>query len=43
MTDAFKACGGNVRHTVYPDAKHDSGTETYDNPALYEWFLEHAK
>ena len=41
MVNVLKACGGNVRFTVYPDAEHDSWTETYDNQELYEWFLEH--
>lgn len=43
MVDALKACGGDVRFTLYPDADHDSWTETYENPALYEWFLSHAR
>ena len=42
MVRALEACGGNVRFTVYPDATHDSWTETYDNPELYEWFLSHS-
>ena len=33
------AAGGNVEFTVYPEAQHDSWTETYDNPKLYEWLL----
>ncbi len=41
MVAALKACGGDVRFTVYPDAEHDSWSETYANPALYEWFLAH--
>ena len=41
VVDVLKACGGNVRFTVYPDADHDSWTETYNNPELYEWFLQH--
>ncbi len=28
--------------TVYPEANHDSWTETYDNPELYKWFLSHS-
>lgn len=43
MVDALEACGGNVRFTVYPDAAHDSWTETYDNQELYEWFLQHTR
>jgi predicted peptidase len=30
----------NVKLTVYPEATHNSWTQTYDNPKLYEWFLE---
>jgi hypothetical protein len=43
MVDALKACGSNVRFTVYSDAGHDSWTETYDNPELYGWFLQHTR
>ncbi|MCU7495469.1 MAG: prolyl oligopeptidase family serine peptidase [Ignavibacteria bacterium] len=40
LVDALKKCGGNVQFTVYPDAGHDSWTETYNNPKLYEWMLK---
>jgi len=43
MVDAIKARGGNARLTVYPDAGHDSWTETYNNQALYDWFLGHRR
>lgn len=43
MVDGLKACGGNVRFTVYPDAEHDSWTQTYDDPELYKWFLQHRR
>jgi predicted peptidase len=43
MVDALRACGGNVRFTVYPGVRHDSWTRTYDNPELYEWFLQHTR
>jgi predicted peptidase len=39
MVEALKRVGGNVQFTVYPEAQHDSWTETYNNPKLYEWFL----
>jgi predicted peptidase len=39
MVDALRACDGNVRFTVYPEARHDSWTETYANPELYAWML----
>ena len=41
MVAALRACGGNVRFTVYPEAGHDAWTETYANPELYAWFLSH--
>ncbi len=28
--------------TTYPEATHDAWTETYENDALYEWFLSHS-
>jgi predicted peptidase len=43
MVDALYACGGNPRFTVYPEADHDSWTETYANPTLYEWLLSHRR
>lgn len=43
MVEAIKAAGGNVKFTVYPDAGHDSWTVTYNNPELYNWFLQHRK
>ena len=39
MVDAVHAAGGDPQFTIYPGVAHDSWTETYDNPALYEWFL----
>jgi predicted peptidase len=43
MVNALKVCGGNVRFTVYPEAGHDSWTETYANPELYTWLLAHQR
>ncbi len=43
MVEALKRAGGDVQLTVYPEAQHDSWTETYNNPKLYEWFLSHRK
>ena len=39
MIDAIKKLGGSPRLTVYPGVKHDSWTETYENPEIYEWML----
>jgi predicted peptidase len=43
MVETLQACGGNVRFTIYPDTGHDSWTETYNNPELYTWLLQHIK
>jgi len=43
MVYALKKAGGDVQLTVYPEAQHDSWTETYNNPKLYEWFLSHSR
>lgn len=39
MVEALKKNGGDPKLTIYPEAAHDSWTETYDNPAFYEWLL----
>ncbi len=39
MVDALKKNGGDPKLTIYPEAGHDSWTETYDNPEIYGWFL----
>ncbi|WP_162051481.1 carboxylesterase family protein [Pontibacter pamirensis] len=43
MAKAVEAAGGHVKLTIYPNLKHDSWTETYNNPEIYDWFLEHQK
>jgi predicted peptidase len=44
MISALKKAGcEDVKFTLYPEADHDSWTETYDNPALYDWFLQHER
>lgn len=40
MVEALKKNGGNVKLTVYPNAGHDSWTEAYADPKLYEWLLQ---
>jgi len=40
MVKALREAGGNVKFTVYPEVGHDSWTETYNNPKLYEWLLQ---
>lgn len=43
LVKALKKGGGNARLTIYPGVGHDSWTQTYANPALYEWFLSHKR
>jgi len=44
MVEALKKSGcKEVELTVYPEAQHDSWTETYNNAKLYEWFLAHRR
>ena len=43
MVDALKAAGGDVKLTIYPEADHDSWTETYANPMFYDWLLSHRR
>lgn len=40
MVSALKNYGSDVKLTIYPEANHDSWTETYNNEELYKWFLE---
>jgi predicted peptidase len=43
MVKLMKKAGcKEIELTVYPEATHNSWTETYNNPKLYEWFLQHS-
>ncbi len=39
VVDDLKAAGAKVEFTVYPGVGHNSWTQTYANPKLYEWLL----
>lgn len=42
MVNALKHAGNEkVKFTIYPEANHDSWTETYQNQELYDWMLQH--
>jgi predicted peptidase len=43
MVDAVKQAGGDIKFTIYPEARHDSWTATYDDPDVYKWLLEHRR
>lgn len=44
MVNFLKKSGvKEIRLTIYPQATHNSWTQTYDNPELYKWFLSHKR
>ena len=38
---AMRQRGGKPKLTIYSGVEHDSWTETYNNPELYTWLLQH--
>ena len=43
MVEALKKFGCDIKLTTYPGVGHDSWTQTYANPELYQWLLEHRR
>ncbi|UCC97258.1 MAG: prolyl oligopeptidase family serine peptidase [Phycisphaerales bacterium] len=43
IVEAINRRGGNTKLTIYPDAKHDSWTQTYNSQELYDWLLGHRR
>lgn len=44
MVNLMKQAGAmDVQLTIYPEAKHDVWTQTYANPDLYAWLLNHQR
>lgn len=41
MVDAVNAAGGNARLTIYPDNAHNAWSDTYSNPEVFQWLLQH--
>ncbi|PQZ60986.1 MULTISPECIES: alpha/beta hydrolase-fold protein [unclassified Microbacterium] len=39
----LRSLDADVRFTRYAGVGHDSWTETYDNPAFYDWLLSHRR
>lgn len=39
MVDELRKHGGHPELTIYPEAEHDSWTETYNNPEFYKWLF----
>lgn len=42
MIVELQKLGAQAKLTIYPDAGHDSWTETYLNDELYKWFMDHS-
>jgi len=40
IVEALKKAKCEVKFTVYPEAGHDSWTEAYNDPELYDWLLK---
>lgn len=43
MIKRLQDLGNSARIVIYPDANHDSWTETYENPELYKWFMRQVR
>ena len=41
--NALKTVGGNPRFTIYPEAGHDSWTETFENEDMWDWLFAQRK
>lgn len=41
--DALVKVGGHSRLTIYPGVAHDSWTQTYDNPEVWQWLFQQQK
>jgi predicted peptidase len=43
MKKLVEKAGGEVKLTIYPELGHSIWRETYNNPELFEWFLQHKR
>lgn len=43
LVATLKACGGNVRLTIYSEVEHNSWDAAYSDPELYRWFMQHTR
>ena len=41
MVDAVKCHGGDAKLTVYPENGHNAWSDTYSNPEVFSWLLQH--
>ncbi len=43
MVDAFKKAGVEVKFTIYKGTGHNAFVKAYNDPLLYQWFLDHKR
>lgn len=43
IVEALAEISSNVKTSIYPGRGHDCWHETYNDPILYEWFLQHRR
>ncbi len=43
MVDSINWNGGSAKLTLYPNTGHDSWTQTYNNPEVFEWLFAQRK
>ena len=43
LVKQLKELGGKIRYTRYPGVDHDSWSETYATPGIYQWLLSKSK
>lgn len=43
MVEALRKAGGKPEYTIFPEAGHDSWTDAYSSPKLYQWMLDQKK
>lgn len=41
MVDAVNTAGGSARLTIYPENGHNAWSDTYSNPEVFQWLLQH--
>ena len=41
LVERINLCGGSAKLTFYPERDHDAWTDTYSNPEVFKWLLEH--
>lgn len=42
MVNAVNRKGGKAKLTIYPENGHNAWDDTYGNPKVYEWMLQHS-